>query len=181
MRWQGFGKRKHSIGMPRPKKTKVEAVDDLGPGTTSTSTGHTEQEEASASTLIEEDEGDSSDSEDISDKEARSSANKLVKMAREGRQAALVQVRKAEAGLRQEKRCAEERDKRWWAAEQRKEPPPAYLQLERAYKAQVKMLRARLALSEAQRSSAEADAELNRCLMNREKLEHAIMRYRACV
>ena len=34
--------------MPRPKKTKVEAVVGLGGGTTSTSTGLTDAEEASA-------------------------------------------------------------------------------------------------------------------------------------
>ena len=37
--------------MPRPDKKKVEPVEELGPGTTSTSTGLAEQEEVSASTL----------------------------------------------------------------------------------------------------------------------------------
>ena len=85
-------------------------------------------------------------------------------------------VRKAEAALRNEKRLTEERDKRWWAAEKRDEPPPAYLQLERAYKGQVKMLQARLALSEAQKGAAEADARLNKCLFMREELAHALTR-----
>ena len=63
-------------------------------------------------------------------------------------------------------------------AEQRGEPPPAYLQLERAYKGQVKMLQARLALSEAHREVAEADARLNQCLLMREELAHAITQYK---
>lgn len=86
------------------------------------------------------------------------------------------------AALRHEKRRAEERDKRWWAAEQRKEKPPAYLQLERAYKGQVKMLQARLVLSEARQEAAEANARLNRCLFMREELAHALTRCKlACM
>ena len=119
--------------MPRPKKTKAEAVQGLGAGTTSTSTGLTEQEEASASNQIEEDGGTLEDCEEESDKEVRQQTNKFVKSARSEVHAAAVDVRKAEAVLRHEKRRAEERDKRWWVAEQRDKPPPAYLQLERAY------------------------------------------------
>jgi hypothetical protein len=48
-----------------------------------------------------------------------------------------------------------ERMKRWEAAERRPEPPPAYLQLERLYKSQVKGLKAQLKLSEAGRRYAE--------------------------
>ena len=101
-------------------------------------------------------------------------------MARAEVNAAAVVVRKMESELRHEKRRDEERSKRWWAAEQRKEPPPAYLQLERAYKGMVKMLQARLAVSEAQKSAAEADAELNRALLMREELAHACTRVRLC-
>ena len=53
---------------------------------------------------------------------------------------------------RHEQRLAEERERRWWAAERHKEPPPAYLQLERVYKTIVKGLKAKLELSEARRS-----------------------------
>ena len=53
MRWQGYGKRKSAVGMPRPKKTKVEAVNCLGPSTMDMSTGTTDVEEVSASTVAE--------------------------------------------------------------------------------------------------------------------------------
>ena len=53
----------------------MEAVEHLGPGTTSTSTGLTEQEEASASNQIEEDGGTLEDCEEESDKEARQQTN----------------------------------------------------------------------------------------------------------
>ena len=162
--------------MPRPKKKKVEPVEELGAGTGSTSTGQTEQETASASTLIEEDDGTHDACEEASDKAVRQEANKLVKNARADVHAATIDVRKAEAALRHEQRRAEERDKRWWAAEQRDEPPPAYLQLERAYKGQVKMLQARLALSEARRKAAEAGERLQECLLMREELAHELTR-----
>ena len=98
---------------------KVEPVEELGAGTSSTSTGQTEQETASASTLIEEDDGTQDACEEASDKAVRQEANKLVKNARADVHAATIDVRKAEAALRHEQRRAEERDKRWWAAEQR--------------------------------------------------------------
>ena len=50
---QGFGKRKSAVGMPRPKKSKVEVPNSLGPGTTDTSTGTTDVEEGSTSTVAE--------------------------------------------------------------------------------------------------------------------------------
>ena len=89
-------------------------------------------------------------------------------------------VRKAEAALRHEQRLAEEREKRWWAAERHSEPPPAYLQLERTYKSKVKDLEARLELSEAQTREAEAKAELQGCLLLQEQLAHARLRDRLC-
>ena len=78
----------------------------------------------------------------------------------------MAEVRKAEAGLRREERLAEERGKRWDAAERRKERSPAYLQLERAYKSQVALLEARLKLSCAQTRAAEAKAELAGCQLS---------------
>ena len=106
--------------MPRPNKKKLQAVESYGQHTTTTSTGGTEQEEESAANLIEEDEHTCEDSDELSDKEARQEANELVKMARADARAAAVDVRKAEAALRHEKRTAEERDKRWEAAERRR-------------------------------------------------------------
>ena len=87
-----------------------------------------------------------------------------------------VRVREAETALRAEQRRAEERDKRWWAAELREDKenrPPPYLQVERVYKGQIKDLRARLALSEAQRKAAEAESELRWLLLGREEWEHS--------
>ena len=162
--------------MPRPKKKKFQEVESLGQRTTTSSTGGTEKEEESADNLIEEDEHTHEDSDELSDKEARQEATELVNMARAGARAAAVGVRKAEAALRHEKRTAEERDKRWEAAERRKEPPPAYLQLERLYKGQVKMLRARLLLSQAQTGAAEAKARVQETLLMREELAHACTR-----
>ena len=89
---------------------------------------------------------------------------------------AAVEVRKAEAALRRERRLDEEREARWWAAERRKEAPPAYLQLERAYKSQVRDLKARLALSEAQRRAAEAQAELAGCQLIEKDVQLARLR-----
>ena len=101
-----------------------------------------------------------------------------VKMARASVKEAAVEVRVADAKLRRERRLDEERKKRWWAAERREEAPPPYLQLERAYKSQVRDLQARLELSEARRREAEAAAELQRCLLLQEQLAHARLRDR---
>ena len=114
MQWQGFGKRKSTVGMPRPKKTKVEAVQGLGAGTTSTSTGLSPTRRRTPRRTriqIEEDSETRDDCEEESDKEARQQANELVKSARSEVHAAAVDVRKAEAALRHEKRRAEERDR----------------------------------------------------------------------
>ena len=54
------------------------------------------------------------------------------------------------------------------------------MQLERAYKSQVRDLQARLELSEARRREAEAGAELQRCLLLQEQLAHARLRDRLC-
>ena len=168
------------IGMPRPKKAKLQLVTESGLTESTGITGTTQSEESSAAAHLEQEELTSEEEEEADDKEARQQVNKLVKTARAEVQAAAVAVRKAEAALRHEKRCAEERDKRWWAAEQRKEKPPAYLQLERAYKGQVKMLQARLVLSEARREAAEAGERLQECLFMREELAHAWTRVKLC-
>ena len=162
--------------MPRPKKSKLQALGESRQNENSGVAGDRPADEMGDAAVCEQDEHASEEVEEASDKEARQQANELVKNARAEVHAAAADVRKAEAALRHEKRRAEERDKRWWAAEQRDEPPPAYLQLERAYKGQVKMLKARLALSEASREAAEADARLNECLFMREELAHAVTR-----
>jgi len=162
--------------MPRPKKAKVQLVAESGLTESTGITGSMQSEESTAAAHVEQEELTSEEEEEADDKEARQEANELVRCARAEVHAAWVSVRKAEAALRHEKRRAEERDKRWWAAEQRKEKPPAYLQLERAYKGQVKMLQARLVLSEARQEAAEAKARLNECLFMREELAHALTR-----
>ena len=60
--------------------------------------------------------------------------------------------------------------KRWEAAERRPEPPPAYLQLERLYKSQVKGLKAQLKLSEACRWHAEMQLEVHNALEIKQEL-----------
>jgi hypothetical protein len=164
------------IGMPRPKKAKVQQLEESGLDESTGITGDMQAEESSSAAPLEQEEHTVSESEEEDQKEGREMANDLVKMARAKVKPAAVDVRVAEARLRAEKRRAEERDKRWWAAEQRDEPPPAYLQLERAYKGQVKMLQARLALSEAQKGAAEAAAHLQEALLIREQHAHACTR-----
>ena len=176
MRWQGYGKRKSAVGMPRPKKTKVEAVNCLGPSTMDMSTGTTDVEEVSASTVAELAGGSCEDPLKAENNELRKEAAALTKAARKSVQEAAVIVRKAEAALRHERRLDEERERRWWAAERRNEPPPAYLQLERAYKSQVRDLKARLKLSEARRCAAEAEAELAGCQLIEKDVQLARLR-----
>ena len=161
--WQGFGKRKSAVGIPRPKKSKVLSKEGSGLESVVADTSEIDQgEEDSASTspveVAHSDTPSESDDEDLQ-KEAAA----VTKMARAAVREAAVEVRKAEAALRHERRLDEERERRWWAAERRKEAPPAHLQLERAYKSQVRDLKARLALSEARRRAAEAQAELAGC------------------
>ena len=112
--------------MPRPKKTKVEAVNCLGPSTMDMSTGTTDVEEVSASTVAELAGGSCEDPLKAENNELRKEAAALTKAARKSVQEAAVIVRKAEAALRHERRLDEERERRWWAAERRNEPPPAY-------------------------------------------------------
>ena len=173
---QGFGKRKSEIGMPRPKKAKAQQLVESGLDENTGITGDMQVEESGGAALLEQEGHTLSESEEEEEKEGQKAANDLVKMARAEAKTAAMDVRVAEACLRAEKRRAEERDRCWWAAEQRDEPPPAYLQLERAYKAQVKMLQARLALSEAQKGAAEANARLQESLLMREQHAHAYTR-----
>ena len=173
---QGFGRKRSAVGMPRPKKTKVEALEDLGPAIIAASTGTTDVEELSASTVAEQDGRTHKDSLEAEYKEERQELAAVTKLARAAVQKAAVDVRKAEAALRRERRLDEERGRRWDAAERRQEPPPAYLQLERAYKSQVKLLQARLELSQAQTRAAEAREEVKGCLLLQEEAAHAYVR-----
>ena len=75
-----------------------------------------------------------------------------------------MEVRVAEAAQRAEVRRDEERTKRWLAAEAREEPPPAYLQLERMYKGQVKILEAAFRVSQARAREGWAEAALQEAL-----------------
>ena len=170
---QPFGKRKSHLSVPRPKKAKVPVARPQRSEQILASTGSTAKEEASASTLVEQGGGPGESSDEDEDPALRKQADQLVKWARAAKVAAAVDVRKAEAELRHEQRRQEERMQRWDAAERRSEPPPAYLQLERVYKSQVKGLQARLKLSEAQKAAAEANAELSDALLLKAEYLHA--------
>lgn len=175
-RSQGFAKKRGAVGMPRPKKSKVEATLGCRYGTTAASTGTTDVEEASASTVAEQGGRTRTDVLKAEYKEERQELAALTKLAGNLVKKKVVDVRMAEAKLRREERLDEERMKRWDAAERRDEPPPAYLQLERVYKSQVKLLEARLALSMAQTRAAEAREELKGCQLLQEQAAHAHVR-----
>ena len=170
--------------MPPPKKSKVTPVEDNDPGTTTADTVTTaaEPEDACVAISLEQVDLLHADPQKPLDKELRMELLKETKDARAFARECAVGVRRAEAALRAEERRAEERSKRWDAAEQREEPPPAYLylQLERLYKGQVKMLRARLALSEAQRVAAEAQVGLSGLLLSSEQLKVARLEVVRC-
>ena len=170
---QGFGKRKNAVGMQRPKKKKVEVAECLAPATTDTSTGTTAAEDVSAATMADEMEDDELEWAKSEEKRLRKFAKSATAEQRKAVQELNVEVRKAEAALRHEQRLAEERERRWWAAERHTEPPPAYLQLERAYKSQVKHLQALLALSEAKRRVAVAESLCAELSCEQEKLRSA--------
>ena len=177
---QGFGKRSGAIGMPRPKKAKVlpkevSRMESL-PAASAEITS-SEGDSVSPSLMAE---APSATSFEVVDKAMLKDAATVTKMARASVKEAAVEVRVAEAKLRHERRLDKEREQRWWAAERRSEQPPAYLQLERAYKSQVKDLKARLELSEARRREAEARVELQGCLLMQEQLAHARLRDRLC-
>ena len=133
--------------MPRPKKAKVDHLELKRSESAATSPATTATEEASPSGSQELDLGTREASVSEESKVLRKKVNDLVRKARAAVAQAAVDRRKAEAELRHEERRKEERMKRWEAAERRPEPPPAYLQLERLYKSQVKGLKAQLKLS----------------------------------
>ena len=83
------------------------------------------------------------------------------------------ELRKAEAAFKREERLDEERTKRWWRAETAREPPSAVTQMDRAYRSQVRMLEARLKLTQATLRASEAESTLNQQLWLAEELESA--------
>ena len=168
---QGFGKRKSMVGAPRAKKARPSRVSTEGSGISGAADAVSSTEQASPCGPLELELGTAESSDEAEDKEMQKQAAALTKAARKSLREAAVDVRKAEGALRHEQRLEEEREKRWWAAERRDAPPPAYLQLERAYKSQVKDLQARLQLSEARRREAEAKAELGECMLIEKDLE----------
>jgi hypothetical protein len=180
MRSQGFGKRKSAVGMPRPKKQKLQNSDGMGQPSATVISAATAKEEVSPPALKEQDTPTLDGSLEVVDKAMLKEAAALTKLARSSVKESAAEVRVAAAKLRHERRLDEERERRWWAAERREEAPPAYLQLERAYKSKVRDLEARLEVSEAQRCEAEARAELQGCLLLQEQLAHARLRDRLC-
>ena len=159
--------------MPRPKKTKVQVIEESGLSEETGVTGATQNENPDGVAPQEQEEHTETDSLNAEEPSLSKQAKQLVQWARAAVTAANIEVRKAEAALRAEERRNEERMQRWDAAERRSEPPPAYLQLERVYKSQVKGLKARLKLSEAQRAAAEAKAELSDALLIKAEYLHA--------
>ena len=176
MRSQGFGKRKSMVGMPRPKKAKLQYSNGIGQPSATVISAATTNEEMSPPALKEQDAPTHDGSLEVVDKGMLKDAAAVTKLARASVKEAAVDVRIAEAKLRRERPLDEEREERWWAAERREVAPPAYLQLERVYKSKVTDLEARLELSEARRHEAEARAELQGCLLLQEQLAHARLR-----
>jgi hypothetical protein len=165
--------------MPKAKKTKIMPV--AGAPTVDIVAVYADAVEEAAAEEMEVDQeveqhGRVEDSIEDDDKEVLAEVNEVIKLARAEVSASKVRVREALTALRAEQRRAEERDKRWWAAELREDRenrPPPYLQVERVHKGQIKDLKARLALSEAQRKAAEAESELRGLLLGREEWEHS--------
>ena len=109
--------------MPKAKKKKVEVVEGWRvrhPDRQSWRPCRGREEE-SAPTNMEEQEGEPSgqveDSEKEKDKEALKEINDVIKLARAEVTSTKVRVRAAEAGVRHEQRCAEDRERRRDAAE----------------------------------------------------------------
>ena len=119
LRVQGFEPRKSTIGMPRPKKARPPQVGTERSGISSAVAAASSKEEASPSGPMELELGTAESSDKAVDQELLKDAAKLTKTARCSVREATVVVRKAEAALRQEQRRAEERMKRWDAAERR--------------------------------------------------------------
>jgi hypothetical protein len=168
--------RYRGVGTKRPKKKKSDEVASSGAGTGSPGTGPTAVEEPSAATSTEPLEQTPPEPKASPGKALREEAAEDTARAVDEVEEATVVVRKAEAALTREKRLREERNRRWEAAERRKEPPPAWLQLERLYKSRLKFMQAELQLSEAKRVMAEADGTLITCFWREEELENARLR-----
>ena len=71
MRSQGFGKRSSAVGMPRPKKAKLQLVAESGLSESTGITGTMQSEESEASAHNEQEELTAEEDEKYSDKEAR--------------------------------------------------------------------------------------------------------------
>ena len=172
---QGFGKRKNMVGTRRPKKKKVEVATTSEPSALDGDDGDYVAEKVAQSNVgapLGETSGTRPESPEFNDREQRKTMAHVVKEVRKLVAEAKVRLRVAEAAQRAEVRRDEERTKRWWAAWQREEPPPAYLQLERAYKSQVKGLEAALEVSHAQMIVARAETALQESLLDQEKCAH---------
>ena len=115
--------------MPRAKKKKVEVINQFLHDISKAGANTTAMEKVSSSTVAEQDMETYEDPLEAEAKQLQKEMMECIKKARVNVREATVDVRKAEASLRHEQRLSEERDKRWWAAERRKEPPPAHLQL----------------------------------------------------
>ena len=161
------------VGTRRPVKKKVVVTEQQRSEQVTASTGTTAAEEASASTLMEEDDDLELEEAKAEERELRKIVKKSTDGARQLVAKCNLEVRKAESALRHEQRLAEERERRWWAAERHKEPPPAYLQLERVYKTIVKGLKAKLELSEARRVAARAEISLEKAKQVQLEVKHA--------
>ena len=173
---QGFGKRKNMVSTRRPKKKKVEVVAVSEPSALDGDDDDYAADQVAHEPLIEQDAGTSGtrpESPEFNDKEQRKQRAAAVKEARKEAAEARMEVRVAEAAQRAEVRRDEERTKRWLAAEAREEPPPAYLQLERVYKGQVKILEAAFRVSQACAREGWAEAALQEALLRQEKHAHA--------
>ena len=103
--------------MPRSKKNKV-VTEGRGDGATPSPTGATATEETPSTIVAEEDEDPLDDLDNMTEAELRRWTKAQVQKLKGLHAQALVDVRKAEAELRHEERRAEEREKRWDAAEQ---------------------------------------------------------------
>ena len=119
MRSQGFGKRSSAVGMPRPKKAKLQYDEESGQPSATAITAATANEEVTPPALKEQDAPIHDDSFEVVDKGMLKDAAAVTKMARASVKEAAVEVRLAEARLRHERRLDEEREQRWWAADRR--------------------------------------------------------------
>ena len=113
---QGFGKRKNMVGAPRAKKARPPRMESEGSGISGATAAFSSTEEASPCGPMELELGSAESSDEAENKELQKEAAALTKAARKSVSEATVEVRKAEAALRHERRLDEERERRWWAA-----------------------------------------------------------------